>query len=172
MSVAQVPAAQGVELKGPELRVGVRPKCRRVVRQLSLDGPEFLRAGRLALRLSLWQERRALERSTAVVTHSERSRDIMIGSYGVLAERIEVFPNPSALRGDPGAALSDANHQILTLRRTKPRGAKTSVARTARGERQAPLRARLREVGPVQLRLVVSPLYLLLTQVLGRGLCT
>jgi hypothetical protein len=46
---------------------------------------------------------------------------------------------------------------LPALRRTKPRGARTSVARTALGEPQAPLRATLRDVAPVQLRRVVSP---------------
>lgn len=47
--------------------------------------------------------------------------------------------------------------ELPALRQTKPRGARTAVARTAHGEPQAALRATLRDVAPVQLRRVVSP---------------
>lgn len=47
--------------------------------------------------------------------------------------------------------------ELPTLRTTKPRGARTSVARTAHGEPRAPVRATVRDVAPVQLRRVLSP---------------
>jgi glycosyltransferase involved in cell wall biosynthesis len=53
--------------------------------------------GKLALALSVWQENRAFKKCSRVITPSAWARDSMISNYGLEAERIEVFPNPSSL---------------------------------------------------------------------------
>ncbi len=56
--------------------------------------PQF---GRLAFRLSLWEERRAFQKCARIITHSEWTKNILVSEYRAEAERIEVFPNLSAL---------------------------------------------------------------------------
>ena len=56
--------------------------------------PEF---GNLALRLSVWQERRAFAKCSRIITHSENAKQALIEMYGIEAERIEMFPLPCAL---------------------------------------------------------------------------
>lgn len=56
--------------------------------------PEF---GRLALELSVWQERRALAKAQRLITHSEWTRELLLERYAVPAEKIRVWPNPASL---------------------------------------------------------------------------
>ncbi|HKI85678.1 MAG TPA: glycosyltransferase family 4 protein [Thermoanaerobaculia bacterium] len=53
--------------------------------------------GPLALRLSVWEERRAFARSTRLLTYSAWARRDLIENYGIESERIAVTPMPSSL---------------------------------------------------------------------------
>lgn len=53
--------------------------------------------GTLALRLLVWQEKRAFRNCAAIVTHSHWTKNILTNQYGLDPERIKVFANPSAL---------------------------------------------------------------------------
>lgn len=53
--------------------------------------------GNFGLALSVWQEKRAFAKCTALITHSDWSKKILMSEYGVEAKRIFVLANPSAL---------------------------------------------------------------------------
>lgn len=59
--------------------------------------PEF---GNLALRLCVWQEKRAFAKCSRIITHSENARQALMQMYGIEPERIEMFPLPCALPKD------------------------------------------------------------------------
>ena len=59
--------------------------------------PEF---GWLGLKLSVWQERRVLERACRILTHSAWTRDVLLEDYRVPPGKIVVWPNPSGLPRD------------------------------------------------------------------------
>jgi glycosyltransferase involved in cell wall biosynthesis len=56
--------------------------------------PEF---GQIALRMLVWQERRAFERCSRVVTMSHWSKGVLVRRYGLPEARVEVMANPCAL---------------------------------------------------------------------------
>jgi glycosyltransferase involved in cell wall biosynthesis len=58
--------------------------------------------GSFALWLTMWQEKRAFHKSSAVITLSEWSRKVLQDAYNVPAQRIEVYPQVSNL---PSAAV-------------------------------------------------------------------
>jgi glycosyltransferase involved in cell wall biosynthesis len=53
--------------------------------------------GPVALRLTMWQEKRAFQKSSVVITHSTWSKNVLIDSYKVPADRIEVYSQVSTL---------------------------------------------------------------------------
>jgi glycosyltransferase involved in cell wall biosynthesis len=53
--------------------------------------------GRLALRLTVWQEKRALRNAAAVITNSEWSKSVLDHDYHEDTSKVTVFPMPSAL---------------------------------------------------------------------------
>ncbi len=53
--------------------------------------------GKLALRVGIWQEKRAIQKSAKIITHSDWNKHILQSEYGVNPEKIELFPNPAAL---------------------------------------------------------------------------
>jgi glycosyltransferase involved in cell wall biosynthesis len=68
----------------------------------SLEGwqqnyPEF---GRLAARIQHWQERRAFQRVTRIITQSDWSKQVLVDRFYIDPNRIDVFPNPAALPSD------------------------------------------------------------------------
>lgn len=78
--------------------------------------PEF---GDLALKLLVWQEKRAFRRSARVITQSDWTRNILVNAYGVPAEKIYVFPNPASLPAHiipPATALEPPMPLTLPLK--------------------------------------------------------
>lgn len=61
------------------------------------EAPEFLATSPLLRWFSLLVEKKALQRSFLVITHSDWSRNILEREYGIDSERIAVIPNPSSL---------------------------------------------------------------------------
>lgn len=53
--------------------------------------------GRLALKITYWQERRALRNVEAYATNSEWSRKQVVNYYGIKNKHVTVFPMPSAI---------------------------------------------------------------------------
>lgn len=72
--------------------------------------PEF---GKLAFRLTVWQEARGLRRTARVITHSEWAKAVLVQAYGVDPDIIRLFPNPSAL---PEHVVPD-DIEIVALKR-------------------------------------------------------
>jgi glycosyltransferase involved in cell wall biosynthesis len=58
------------------------------------DYPSF---GKFALWVEIWQEKRALQHSVRVITHSEWSGKILTDYYRVPKNRIVIYPEPSTL---------------------------------------------------------------------------
>lgn len=48
--------------------------------------------GKLALQISMWEEKRVLSKAARIVTMSKWSKEILIDKYNVPAERIEIIP--------------------------------------------------------------------------------
>ena len=74
---------------------------------LQQDWPVY---GSLPLKISIWQERRALARAAYVITTSHWSRQILIDKYQADAGRVEVLPLPAAIPTDvvpPADTLPD-----------------------------------------------------------------
>lgn len=64
---------------------------------LSAQAPEFLPYGKVAFLMNVWLERRAIQKSAMVITHSEWARQSLLKDYQSDARKISVYPNPAAL---------------------------------------------------------------------------
>ncbi|MBN1304034.1 MAG: glycosyltransferase family 4 protein [Anaerolineales bacterium] len=56
-------------------------------------GEEFYPYGRMASRMNIWLEQRALDHCSGFLTHSEWAKHSLIEDYGVPAEKVCVLPN-------------------------------------------------------------------------------
>lgn len=65
-----------------------------------LDYPIY---GDIALKMAMWQERKVFCKAAKIVTHSEWCKRILLDTYGLQPEKVDIFPNPSAL---PETAIS------------------------------------------------------------------
>lgn len=59
--------------------------------------PEFQVYGKKALSVNIWLERKAVEKCSMVVTHSEWTRQSLLKDYHLCPQKIAMFPNPAAL---------------------------------------------------------------------------
>lgn len=59
--------------------------------------PEFHQYGKLILKMSIWVEKKALNKCSLIITHSEWTAQTLVNDYKVSPEKIVVFPNPSSL---------------------------------------------------------------------------
>ena len=69
--------------------------------------------GDLAMRLNVWQERRAFPKCCRVITHSHWMKRHLQEAYRVPGERIDVFPLPCALPHDVVPEASAVFHRTL-----------------------------------------------------------
>lgn len=73
--------------------------------------------GKLALKLTYWQERKALQHIDACATNSEWSKKQLVDFYGLKGKQVNVFPMPSAL---PVEAVRTLDQEVLTKQLTHP----------------------------------------------------
>jgi len=73
--------------------------------------------GKLALKLTYWQERKALQHIDACATNSEWSKKQLVDFYGLKGKQVTVFPMPSAL---PVEAVRTLDQEVLTKQLTHP----------------------------------------------------
>ncbi len=76
---------------------GKAPYIMRVDSLTLANEQQFPTLGKLALKGTVWQEKRALSRCSRVITHSEWAKESILHDYGVPQEKIVTFPLPAPL---------------------------------------------------------------------------
>lgn len=69
--------------------------------------------GKLALLLSIWEEKRVFDNCAQIITHSNWSKQVIMEQYKVQGDLIEVFPNPASL--PPGVTPQSSDHQVKKI---------------------------------------------------------